>query len=140
VPFGAAGLVLAFAALLERAPGTYAQARFPDALELRPGTVALFAGPVEVDKDQVWAGPGRTELLVRSRRPLAALAVSAFGEGELRVAGRPPTLARASGGIGLLPLQTVVSLRGRQGVSETLYRLGLEVRAPRPLALRFAAE
>jgi hypothetical protein len=140
VAFGSAGLLLALAALLERAPGSYAQARFPDALELRPGTVALFAGSVQVDKDQVWAGPGRTEILVRSRRPLAALAVSAFGEGELRVAGQPPTRARASGGVGLLPLQTVVSLRGRQGVSETLYRQTFEVRDRQPLRLRFAVE
>jgi hypothetical protein len=63
----------------------------------------------------------------------------AEGQGVIDVPGRPPVSVGAGGEWAPLPLEPIVTLTGRRGVSETLYRQRVEIRASGPLALRLQA-
>jgi hypothetical protein len=136
---GAVALVMACGLLLERWPSSSRVARFPNALEVRPGTTAFASGAASVERGSLLAGNGATLLLVRSRAPLSQLALLAEGEGIIRMRGRPPLLVGPGGEWGALPLEPIVTLTGRRGVSETLYRQRIDVRASGPLLLRLQA-
>jgi hypothetical protein len=132
---GTAGIVVAFGLLLEQWPTAYGQPRFPDAVELRPGTTAFVGGAAEIERGAVRAR-GPVELLVRSREPLRQLTLLAEGQGRLALPGRVPLPVPPGGAWASLPLEEVVTLQGRRGVNETLYRQRFFVDAERPLALR----
>jgi hypothetical protein len=129
-------LVLGCGLLLERWPSRQGTARFSNALEVRPGTTAFATGAAAVERGLLLAGNGVVELLVRSRAPLAQLALLAEGQGLVVVPGRAPLIVRPGGEWGALPLEPIAELHGRRGVSETLYRQRIEIHATGPLALR----
>jgi hypothetical protein len=131
--------VLACGLLLERWPSAFRLARFPNAVEVRPGTTAFVSGAAGVERGLLVAPNGSTRLLVRSRAPLRQLALLAEGRGVVQVRGRPPLSVAEGGGWGPLPLEPIVTLTGRRGVSETLYAQRIEVRASEPLLLRLQA-
>jgi hypothetical protein len=80
---------------------------------------------------------GEVELLVRSRGPLPALTLIGEGSGSLRLPGRPP-IGLSPRGTGVsLPLAPLVTLSGRRGVSETLYRQRIVLDSPGEVVLRF---
>jgi hypothetical protein len=135
---GAIAVTLFIAFVLERWPGAHRAPRFPGTLGLGPGVVAFVSGSV-VEDGLVRAQPGGFEVLVRSTEPLAALAVTAAGEGVLRVAGRPPALLRPSGVTLHVPLREIASLTGRRGARETLARRRMTIESAGPVALRLAA-
>ena len=134
---GVTAAILAAAFLLERWPSSRTAPRFPDALDLGGGATAFVAG-ADVREDFARVAGREIDLLVRSRAPLSALTLIAEGEGLLRVSGRPPILLSPRGtrfGLSLTPL---VSLEGRRGVAETLYRERIVLEAPAGAVLRFA--
>jgi hypothetical protein len=134
---GTTAAILAAAFLLERWPSARAAPRFPDALDLGGGTVAYVAG-ADVRDDFARVASGEVNLLVRSRAPLPALTLIVEGEGLLRVSGRPPIVLSPRGTRFGLPLTPLVSLHGRRGVSETLYRERIGLEAPAGAVLRFS--
>lgn len=129
------GFVLLSALVLERWPTGRGVARFPNAVEVRPGTTAFVSG-ASLDGGLIQAGDGPIELLVRSRTPLAQLTLLAEGRGRVFVPGRQALYVRPGGAWATVPLDPIVTLSGRRGVGETLYRQRLLVRADEPLALR----
>jgi hypothetical protein len=136
--FGLAAVVLAAAAVLERWPTGRTGPRFPDAVEVGPGATA-FVEEARVDGERAWVDPGEHAILLRTRDGSGTLRLRAEGEGVLRVAGQPP-LNIPAGGLEMdLPLQEVVQLQGRRGVTETLWRQRLDLAAPRAVALRLRA-
>lgn len=135
---GLTGFVLVSALFLEHWPAERGVARFQNALEVRPGTTAFVSG-ASVDRGLIQAGDGPIELLVRSRTPLGQLTLLAEGRGRVFVPGRPALYVRPGGAWAVVPLDPIVSLSGRRGISETLYRQRLLVRADEPLALRLQA-
>jgi hypothetical protein len=135
---GMTAILLAAGFWLERWPTAYGQPRFPDAIELRPGTTAFVQGDAEVERGLVRAR-GALELLVRSRAPLQQLTLLAEGAGRLALPGRVPIPVLPGGAWATLPLEEVVTLQGRRGVGETLYRQRLLVQAEQPIALRLQA-
>jgi hypothetical protein len=133
---GAFVTILAVAFLLERWPPSRSAARFPGALDLGGGATAFVTG-ADVEDGFARVAPGEVELLVRSRAPLPALTLIAEGEGSLRLPGRPPIALSPRGtGVGL-PLTPLVTLSGRRGVSETLYRQRMILESPGKVVLRF---
>lgn len=132
---GSTALVVAAALVLERWPSAHGLARFPDAIELMPGTTAFVAG-ASSERGLIHAGAGRIELLVRSRRPLAQLTLLAEGQGTISMPGRALLPVSPGGAWAALPLEPIVKLSGRRGVSETLYRQRMEIRSDEPLVLR----
>jgi hypothetical protein len=131
-----AGVVLASGFLLERWPSAYAAPRFRDALDLGGGT-AVFVPGASVRHGFARVGGGEHEVLVRSRTPLSGLTLIAEGDGLLRLPGRAPIPLSSRGtrlGMRLAPL---VTLAGRRGVDETLYRQRLEILAQEGVVLRF---
>ena len=136
---GTAAALLATALLLERWPSTRDTARFPNALDLGGGTAVFVSGAVVRD-DFARVPSGDVELLVRSRAPLSSLTLIAEGEGLLRLPGRAPIGLSPRGTRVELPLSPLVTLAGRRGVDETLYRDILQVRAREGAVLRLTAE
>jgi hypothetical protein len=132
----AAALSAAF--LLERWPSPRTAPRFPDALDLGGGTVAYVAG-ADVRDDYARVAGDEVDVLVRSRAPLRGLTLIAEGEGIVRVPGRPPVALSPRGLRVELPLQPLVTLAGRRGVGETLYRQRFLVDAREGAVLRFEA-
>jgi hypothetical protein len=129
-------IVLAAGFLLERWPTAWAAPRFRDALDLGGGTTVFVSG-ADVREDFARVGQGQHELLVRSRAPLTGLTMIAEGEGLLRLPGRAPVpLSPRATRLGM-PLTRLVTLAGRRGVDETLYRQRFEVRAGQGVVLRF---
>ena len=133
---GTAAAILAAALLLERWPSTRDTPRFRDALDLGGGT-AVFVSGASVREDFARVQPGEVDLLVRSRAPLRALAVTVEGEGRLRLSGRAPLPLSPRGITVELPLDPLVTLAGRRGVDETLYRQRVQVDDPKGAVLRF---
>ena len=133
---GIAAVMLLAAFVLERGPILRSGPRYPDALGLGPGQTAFLAGPVVVEPDRARARTGAVDLLVRSREAVSAVTIVVDGEGTLRfggaapvaVAGRPVTVS--------VPLDPVVTLVGRRGVSESLARQRLAVETRGELVLR----
>ena len=119
---GTALTLLVAAWLLERWPSPYTVARFPNATELRPGTVAFVSGAAATARDHVATTGGEIEILVRSRTPLTGLAVLAAGAGQAAIPGRAPVELSRQGVWLNAPLEALASLDGRRGVNETLYR------------------
>jgi hypothetical protein len=133
--FGLASAMLAAALFLERWPGARRAPRFPDAIEVASGTTAFVEG-ARVEGDRAWIEPGEHALLLRARDGTGSLRLRAEGEGVLKVRGRPPLVIPAAG-LGLdLAFEPVVTLDGRRGVTETLWRQRVTLDAPRPVALR----
>jgi hypothetical protein len=131
----AASTVIVAACALERWPSPFAIARFPNAIELRPGTVAFVSGASSLDRGQIELAGGEIDILVRARAPVSGLALLAMGKGQAVVTGRAP-LALSPQGVWLnAPLDAIVSLSGRRGVNETLYRQRLIVKGPASLRL-----
>jgi hypothetical protein len=136
---GVTAVVLAAALLLERWPSSRGAPRFRNGLDLGGGTTAFVSRAAVVD-DYARVPDGEVQLLVRSRAALRALTLVAEGEGLLRLPGRPP-IALSPRGTGVdLPLVPVVTLGGRRGVQETLYRQRIHVEAPAGAVLRFRTE
>ena len=132
---GLAAAALIAAAVLERWPSARSGPRFPDAIPAGEGATA-FVEDARVDGERAWVDPGEHAILLRTRDGSGTLRLRAEGEGVLRVAGQPP-LTIPAGGLEMdLPLQAVVHLQGRRGVTETLWRQRLEVEAPGTVALR----
>jgi hypothetical protein len=117
-----AAAVLAAALLLERGPVFRTGPRFSDALSLGPGATAFLLGPASVEEDRARARRGTIELLVRSREPLSSLTVVADGDGTLRSGGVPPVAVAGRPVAVSVPLEPVVTLVGRRGVSESIAR------------------
>jgi hypothetical protein len=136
--FGSCAAVLATGLLLERWPGDQGQPRFPGAIELRPGTTAFLEGAAEVERGTLRAR-GPVTLLVRSRAPLVQVTLLAEGEGRLALPGRVALPVPPGGAWASVPLEEVVTLHGRRGVRETLYRQRFEIQAEQPMALRLQA-
>lgn len=126
-----AALAVLFAVLmvaggvLERWPSPHRLPRFPDALELRPGTVAFATRGGTAEGAEAWRVEGDLELLVRSRRPLERLLARAVGDGVVRGENGPPIGLEPRGRWIELPLVEIRHLKGRRGVEETLYRAAL---------------
>lgn len=118
---GTAATILAAALLLERWPSAYEAPRFQDALDLGGGVTAFVPGAA-VEDDFARVSEREVELIVRSRAPLQTLTLVAEGEGWLRLPGRTPVALSPRGTRVDLPLQPLVSLTGRRGVQERLYR------------------
>jgi len=116
--------LLVSGAILERWPSPHRLPRFPEALELRPGTVAFATRGGSVE-GEAWRVEGDLELLVRSRLPLTRLLARGVGEGVVRAEGGPPLGLEAGGRWLELPLEEIRHLTGRRGVEETLYRAAL---------------
>ena len=133
-----AAAILAMALLLERWPSTREAPRFRDALDLGGGT-AVFVSGASIREDHAAVPAGEVELLLRSRAPMSALTLIGEGEGLLRLPGRPPIALSPRGTRVELPLSPVVTLVGRRGVQETLYRERLDIDARHEVALRFQA-
>ena len=75
--------------------------------------------------------------IVWALAPLTGLTLIAEGDGLLRVPGRAPIpLSPRGTGLGMT-LSPLVTLTGRRGVDETLYRQRLEVLALEGVVLRF---
>ena len=121
--------------VLERWPSPFAVARFPNALELRPGTVAFVSGVASIERGRIEAAGGAVEMLVRARTPMDGLAVWAAGDGEATVPGRAAVALSRQGVWLRAPLDVLASLSGRRGVTETLYRQRLVVKGHASLRL-----
>jgi hypothetical protein len=133
-----AGLVvtiLAVAFLLERWPSSRSAARFPEAVDLGGGAVAFVAG-ADVREDVARVPSGHVDLLVRSRAPLRSLTLTIEGEGFLRLPGRSLFLLSRRGITLELPLEPLVTLVGRRGVDERLYRQRLQIEGIKGAVLR----
>jgi hypothetical protein len=133
---GMTAVILSAALLLERWPSSRTAPRFPDALDLGGGTVVYVAG-ADVRDDYARVAGDEVDLLVRSRAPLRGLTLTAEGEGIVRVPGRPPVALSPRGTRVEVPLQPLVTLAGRRGVEETLYRQAIVLDGPRGAVLRF---
>jgi hypothetical protein len=121
----AVGVVLVVAFGLEQAwPSPRSRARFGDAVELAPGTVAFVGAPVQ---GRAMAVRAPLEVLLRSRAPVTALEATVVGEGVARPAGAPAVALSPRGTTVAMALEPLAELRGRQGVTETLYRARLDV-------------
>jgi len=133
---GIAAFLLLAAFVLERGPIFRSGPRYSDALGLGPGQTAFLAGPVTMEPDRARARSGAVDLLVRSREPVSSVTIVVDGEGTLRfggaapvaVAGRPVTVS--------VPLDPMVTLVGRRGVSESLARQRIAVETRGELVLR----
>ena len=132
---GVTGVVLASALILERWPSSRGAPRFRNALDLGGGTTAFVSGAVAEDFARVPSGG--VDVLVRSRAALRAITLVGEGEGLLRLPGRPAIALSPRGTTVDLPLAPLVTLVGRRGVQETLYRQRLEVEGPGGAVLRF---
>jgi hypothetical protein len=130
--------ILVVALLLERWPSSRSAPRFPEALDLGGGATAFVTG-ADVQDGFARVAPGEVELLVRSRAPLPALTLIAEGEGTLRLSGRPPIALSPRGTRVGLPLTSLVTLFGRRGVSETLYRQRMILDSPGKVVVRIHA-
>ena len=136
--FGLAAIVLVAALFLERWPSARQAARFPDAMEIGPAATA-FVEDARIDGERAWVGPGEHTILLRTRDGAGVLRLRAEGEGVLRLAGRPPLPIPRGGTTVDLALAPVAVLQGRRGVGETLWRQGIEVEGPGPIALALSA-
>ena len=128
-------LILCAAFLAERWPSPRTAPRFPDALDLGGGTVAFVAG-ADVQEDFARIPSGHVDILVRSRAPLRSLTLTIEGEGFLRLPARSPFLLSRRGTTLELPLEPVVTLVGRRGVDERLYRQRLHIEGIEGAVLR----
>jgi hypothetical protein len=133
-------VILATSFALERWPVPPRGARFDEAIDLGGGVTAFVGGTAGVSDDHVRARSGRVDVLVRSRVPLAALAVLAEGHGVLRVPGRPPIVLPGRAVPFELPLETLRVLTGRRGARETLYRQRFELSRASEVVLRLRAD
>jgi len=133
---GVTAVILAAVLLLERWPSSRGAPRFRNGLDLGGGTTA-FVSRAAVAEDFARVPAGGVDLLVRSRAALTALTLVAEGEGLLRLPGRPPIALSPRGTRVALPLRPLVTLTGRRGVSETLYRQHLAVEGRDGAVLRF---
>jgi hypothetical protein len=131
-------VILAAAILLERWPSSYGAPRFSNALDLGGGATAFVSG-ASVEGDFARVPAGDVDLLVRSRADLAGVTLIAEGEGRLALPDRAPVALSARGTRFELPLLPLVTLTGRRGVQETLYRQRVEIEGPAGAVLRFAA-
>jgi len=127
---GIAALLLAAAFVLERGPVFRNGPRYADALAVGPGRTAFLTGPVTVEPDRARARAGTVELLVRSREPVSSVTIAVDGEGTLRYGGGAPVTVSGRPVIVSVPVDPVVTLVGRRGVSESLgrQRLAIETR------------
>jgi hypothetical protein len=132
---GLAATVLGAAFVLEKWPSARTAPRFPDAVEVGPGTTA-FVEKARVEGGRAWVEPGAHVILLRTRDGEGILRLRAEGEGVLRLAGRPPLAIPVEVDV---PMETVAVLQGRRGVGETLWRQGVTVEGPRPVALTLRA-
>jgi hypothetical protein len=133
---GLAATVLAGGLLLESWPTSRTAPRFPDVLEVRPGTLAFFSGAARVEGDVVRAGPGDVSILIRSRALLEALELRIEGTGRVRAEGQPAIPLMAPETHLRVPVRLVRELTGRRGVTERLYRQTILLEAAGPLVLR----
>jgi hypothetical protein len=133
---GATIAILATAFLLERWPSSRTAPRFPDGLDLGGGA-AVFLPGADVREDFARVAPGEVELLVRSRTPLSTLTVTAEGQGVVGISGAAPIALSPRGTRFGLPLTPLLTLAGRRGVSETLYRRRIVLDSPGEVVVRF---
>ena len=133
---GVTAIVLVAAFVLERGPVFRSGPRFSDALSLGPGTTVFLVGPAAVEGDAARLRPGTLEMLVRSREPLDSVTLVADGEGTVRPGGGPAVAVTGRPVAVRVPLDPVVTLRGRRGVSETLARQRLVVETRGDVVLR----
>lgn len=136
---GLAAAVLLAALALERWPSPLRATRFPNALEIGPGSVAFVSGAARVEKDHALAEGGEVDVLVRSPAPLPSILVTAAGGGVLRAPGHPPLALAPAGTRVELPLLTLVTLTGRRGAREALSRQSFRFDSPGGVTLRLAA-
>jgi hypothetical protein len=134
---GLTAVVLLAALLLERWPSSYAAPRFQNALDLGGGATAFVSG-ASVEGDFARVPRGDVDLLVRSRAELPSVTLTAEGEGRMIVPGRPAIPLSARGTRVEVPMAAVVTLTGRRGVQETLYRQRLDLTGARSAVLRLA--
>jgi hypothetical protein len=78
------------------------------------------------------------DILVRSRTPLGSVTVTAEVKAESWSPAGPVALSPRGTALPL-PLPPVVTLTGRRGVEETLYRQRIEVEVPASTVLRLTA-
>ena len=133
---GVAAVVLAAAFVLERGPGFRAGPRFADALSLGPGATVFLVDSATVEGDAVRARAGTLVVLVRSREPLDAMTLVADGEGTLRPGGAPAVAVAGRAVAVRVPLDPVVTLVGRRGMSESLARQRLVIETRGEVVLR----
>jgi hypothetical protein len=134
---GMTAVILAAAFLLERWPSMNGAPRFRDALDLGGGTTVFVSG-ASVEDDFARVTADEVGLLVRSRAALPALTLTAEGEGLLRLPGRAPIALSPRGTRVDVPLEPLVTLTGRRGLQERLYRQRVEIDRGGAV-LRFAA-
>jgi hypothetical protein len=125
--FGGAAIVLCLAAVLERWPSARTRPAWNDALALSSGDTVHFLGDVAVGDEAARARPGTVELLVRSRDPRDAIALTAEGEGVIRVGGAAPIVVSGRPVPVSVPLAPLRRLKGRRGVEESLSRQELGI-------------
>jgi hypothetical protein len=122
-----AAIVLCLAAALERWPSVRTRPDWNDAVALGGGDTAHFLGRVTVADDSARPRPGTFEVLVRSREPRDAIALTAEGQGTIRVAGSAPIVVSGRALPVNVPLAPLRRLTGRRGVEESLARQELTV-------------
>ena len=125
--FGGAAIVLCLAAVLERWPSARTRPVWSDALALSDGGTVHFLGGVAVRDESARPRPGPVELLVRTRDPRDAIALTAEGDGVIRVAGSAPIVVSGRPTPLNVPLAPLRRLTGRRGVEESLSRQDLRV-------------
>ena len=83
-----------------------------------------------MEPDRARARAGTVELLVRSREPVSSVTIAVDGEGTLRYGGGAPVTVSGRPVFVSVPVDPVVTLVGRRGVSESLgrQRLAIETR------------
>ena len=125
--FGGAAIVLCLAAVLERWPSARTRPLWNDALALSDGGTVHFLDGVAVRDESARPRPGTVELLVRTRDPRDAIALTAEGDGVIRVAGSAPIVVSGRPMPLNVPLAPLRRLTGRRGVEESLSRQDLRV-------------
>jgi hypothetical protein len=135
VLFGLIAVLLLVGLGLERWPTVRRAPLWPDIVPLEPGLAAFLPGAGRQADLLVLEGDG--ELLVRSREPQPRLRAIAFGTGFLRVGSGRVALTKDGAWLDL-PLEPVVTLEGRRGVSEHLLRQRLASDAPVLLRIQAA--
>jgi hypothetical protein len=80
------------------------------------------------------------DLLIRSREPLEAVRLEAWGEGALWLPGGRRLFLPSSGARLEVGLERLRDLVGRRGMRESLSRLRLRVETPSEVYLRLSSE
>jgi hypothetical protein len=137
---GLAAVCLVAGLVLERWPSPRGRPVYPDALELAPGETVFLGGAARVDGNGADVGSGVLDVLVRSRTPEDVLVLRFEGSGLVRPPGRAPLPVPASGLELPVPLDPVVRLEGRRGLTETLSRQRIELETERGLRVTVPAQ